>query len=44
MITLETERLILRTYIESDLPEYFRLLSDQQGRFKTLGQEPISTF
>jgi len=33
MITLETERLILRTYMESDLPEYYRLLSDRENMY-----------
>lgn len=33
MKTLETERLILRAYKESDLPEYHQLLSDRQNMY-----------
>ena len=33
MKTLETERLILRAYDESDLPEYHKLLSDKQNMY-----------
>jgi ribosomal-protein-alanine N-acetyltransferase len=33
MITLETERLIIREYQESDLPEYHKLLSDKQNMY-----------
>ena len=33
MKTLETKRLIIREYQESDLPEYHRLLSDKQNMY-----------
>jgi ribosomal-protein-alanine N-acetyltransferase len=33
MITLETERLILRPYEEADLPEYHRLMSDRKNMY-----------
>ncbi|MCL2499755.1 MAG: GNAT family N-acetyltransferase [Defluviitaleaceae bacterium] len=33
MITLETERLILRDYKESDLPDYHRILSDEKNMY-----------
>ena len=31
MTILETERLIIREYKDSDLPEYHKLLSDKQA-------------
>ena len=33
MITIETERLILRSYKESDLPDYYSLLSDRKNMY-----------
>jgi len=33
MTILETERLIIRDYIDSDLPEYHKLLSDKQNMY-----------
>ena len=33
MIKLETERLILRTYEEKDLPEYHKIMSDRQNMY-----------
>lgn len=33
MIKLETERLVLRSYEENDLPEYHKLMSDKQNMY-----------
>jgi len=33
MITLESERLIIRNYKESDLPEYYALFSDKENMY-----------
>ncbi len=33
MLTIETERLILRQYRETDLPEYHRLMSDRENMY-----------
>ena len=33
MVTLESERLIMRNYRESDLPEYHKLMSDKENMY-----------